>query len=301
MNCLAVKILGLQDSGIPSISYIMVLIYKISMVHMASLFGAEDKVICVARREESEFYNLIKKIYAKIMAKGRVFGQLRMLLKANLEQVGYLMELLTYFKEAFNQLKRLGLITDDMIIDYNKASYKGLHSFLNSALIRAGVQSGFNAIPEYKIRLSLHPILTPKGKSQHYLAVDTAFFKESVTKGIGEIYTLDGIHGCLPHEELEEPWVTARQKLTHIVHLRNNPLYKFERSFKELVFAIIVNVFPMGQCTLPSWKDIKRHSIGQWESLWRELVKDLRREAKPKMKIHHIIISESGVEIDEDD
>ncbi len=48
-------------------------------------------------------------------------------------------ELATAFSRFYTQLEESGMISREVITDYAKANYHGLHSLLNSALIRARI------------------------------------------------------------------------------------------------------------------------------------------------------------------
>ncbi|MGA3094767.1 MAG: hypothetical protein ABSD79_05245 [Dehalococcoidales bacterium] len=186
------------------------------------------------------------------------------------------------FIQAYHQLGQAGLVTPDMLTNYSKANYNGLHSKLNYALIKAGILSGYFAIPEFKLRLK-EPLKTSKGKFQWLIQVDTALFENNSLKGVGEVFTLDEIHGCVPKEEFALKWQTPHEKLNHIV-----------RHFPSL-FIIIINVIP-GEATMPNWAGIKDRTLDQWRQAWSEMAQGL---AGDKTSVYHFMISESGVEIQE--
>lgn len=73
------------------------------------------------------------------------------------------------------------------------------------------------------------------------------FFDNNRLIGIGEVYTLDEIHGCMPSYKLETPWITPYHKLLHIADTE-----------EHIKFTIIV----VGAWKLPPWRDAKR-------SLWK--------------------------------
>jgi hypothetical protein len=186
------------------------------------------------------------------------------------------LQLYSAFVESYNQLKESGLIFPVTITDYAKASQASLHSLLNYALIMAGIQSNYFALPEYKLRLKV-PLTTPKGRHQHFIQVDTAYFKGDRLEGVGEVFTLDEIHGCVPSGHYAEKWQTPYEKLNHIV-----------RHYPRL-FLIIVNVIP-SWAKMPTWPGIKDRSLEQWKQGWEQLISGLKAEGSV---VHHIIIDEN--------
>jgi len=179
------------------------------------------------------------------------------------------------FVESYNQLVELGLIFPSAITDYTKASQASLHSLLNYALIRAGTQTDYLAFPEYKLRLKV-PLKTPKGRHQHFIQVDTAYFKGNSLKGVGEVFTLDELHGCIPSGDFAEKWQTPYDKLNHVA-----------QHFPG-VFFVIVNVIP-SHARMPPWKGVKDRSLQQWKQGWEQLIRGLRDKGATA---HLIVIDE---------
>jgi len=184
-------------------------------------------------------------------------------------------QLSSAFVESYNQLVESRLISPVTITDYAKASHTSLHSLLNYALIRAGMQSNYFAFPEYKLRLKV-PLMTPKGRHQHFIQVDTAYFKGDRLEGVGEVFTLDELHGCVPSGHFAEKWQTPYDKLNHIA-----------RHFPG-IFLVIVNVIP-SWAKMPSWPGLKDRSLEQWKQGWEQLIRGLRAEGSIT---HHIVIDE---------
>jgi len=179
------------------------------------------------------------------------------------------------FVETYNQLTELGLISPAIISDYAKAREVSLHSLLNFALIWAGMQTSYLAFPEYKLRLKV-PLVTPKGKHQHFIQVDTAYFKGDSLKGVGEVFTLDEIHGCISSGDFAEKWQTPYDKLNYMA--RHFPV----------IFLVVVNVIP-SQARMPSWKGVKDRSLKQWKEGWERLIRGLIAQGSV---VHHIVIDE---------
>ncbi len=108
--------------------------------------------------------------------------------------------------------------------------------------------------------------------------MDTAYFKGCILAGVGEVFTLDEIHGCLPSGAFSEEWQTPYLKLNHLAE-RFSP-----------IFFVIVNVIPI-QAKMPHWKGINQYSLTGSKQRWRELIEELKRKGAT---VHHIIISEQG-------
>ncbi|MFB3889564.1 MAG: hypothetical protein ACE14S_08735 [Candidatus Bathyarchaeia archaeon] len=177
------------------------------------------------------------------------------------------------------------------INNYNEARKANLHSILQYALIHAGINCGFVAVPEYKV--SLKEGIDPEAldirfhgkRKQWQLKADVAFLKGPVVVGLGEIYTLDEIHGCQSSSKMITPWITPRDKLLHLTSF----------SKKKQQFLILVNVFPEETRTerLP-WKDCRTHSIKEWKNLWKELADELNAKG---LSVRMACISEKGIEL----
>ncbi|MEM3665223.1 MAG: hypothetical protein QXK32_11790 [Candidatus Jordarchaeales archaeon] len=101
------------------------------------------------------------------------------------------------------------------------------------------------------------------------IAVDCAFFKGRELVGLGEVYTLDEIHGCLKSRELDGPWVTPKHKLLHLVKKGNTHV--------NPNFLVIVNVFPNNLKRQLAWKDSRRCDIREWEEKWIELTRMIKK------------------------
>ena len=173
------------------------------------------------------------------------------------------------FIEEYRNLVERGLLTEERLRDYPKYN---VHSLLQYCLIISGEKSGLIAIPEYKIRLKV-PINKKKidtrfsGERENMwnIRVDIGYFKNTQLLGIGEVYTPDEIHGCLPSTELEEPWVSPYHKLLHMTNENNLEDAKIN-------FIVVVNGF----WKLPEWKDARRHSIDKWTQKWYDFMKLLQ-------------------------
>jgi hypothetical protein len=184
-----------------------------------------------------------------------------------------MLNIVAEFNQVYTQLEEVGLVSPALVRNYYKASRGNLHSLLNYALAVAGIRSGYFALPEYKLSLQ-PPLLTLKGKYRHFIQVDVAFFKGKDLKGIGEVYTLDLIHGCLLPDALVGKWQTPRVKLNHLV------------SVYPGIFVVIVNVIPQ-DAKMPPWEEVRWYSLPQWRQLWEQLVNDLKGKGAA---VHHIVV-----------
>jgi len=171
------------------------------------------------------------------------------------------------------------VITNYMVINYEKAKAGNLHSVLQYALIKAGLQAGILAIPEYRIRLK--PPLDPfekcklSKKKMHVYRADVGFLQDTDKPqliGFGEAYTLDSAHSCCKPLEVEElKWVTSRVKIPYALKHGN-----FKPTSKP--FVIIVTVLPTHAERTPSWKDQRKllnNSKNYYEVFspkWKELI-----------------------------
>jgi hypothetical protein len=186
-------------------------------------------------------------------------------------------------KSIFDRSLKGKLIDEKDVENYASASRKSLHSMLQYALIHAGINCGCIAIPEYKVHfkepLDKKSLGIISKRLMHQMSADVAFIREQEFQGIGEVYTLDEIHGCIPSKELEEPWLTPYEKLH----------WAIGHSEKEIKFLILVNVCPenLKKERLP-WKDQRKRSIKEWKNLWEKLAKELSNRAK----VGHVILSE---------
>jgi len=173
--------------------------------------------------------------------------------------------IVTNFLRCVDELKEEGILTNESLKEYQDHN---IHSYLQYCLIMGAYHGGFRGIPEYKLKLSKpldkHQIDSRlKSKRIRYtrtIRVDVGFLKERELVGIGEIYTPDEIHGCLPSTKLQDAWVTPHDKLVHIV--------KHEESIKFLILVI-------GLWTLPPWKDARKKTPQEWYKHWKTLVKQI--------------------------
>jgi len=166
------------------------------------------------------------------------------------------------FLKCLDELKNENLLSDNSLRKYPDYS---VHSYFQYCLIISAHHGGLRGIPEYKLRLS-KPIdkylidsrlKNRKIKYMRSIKVDVGFLKEGKLVGIGEIYTPDEIHGCLPSKELEKPWITPYDKLVHIA--------KYEDNVKFIVLVV-------GLWTLPLWRDAKKKTLQEWYECWKRLV-----------------------------
>lgn len=195
------------------------------------------------------------------------------------------------FLREYDALVRLGFVKPEYIFKHSVASEVSFHSILQYMLVKAGIDCGYISIPEYKVRLKREPIdkfklderfsKVKKARYQWHVAVDVAFLRDLKLTGIGEIYTIDEIHGCVPSKELSGPWITPYHKLQSLV-----------KNLKGTIsFLIIVNAFPrtIEKKRLP-WEDARKLSVNEWREKWKELTDELRKE----MEVHHIEVHEDG-------
>ena len=168
---------------------------------------------------------------------------------------------------CINELKNEGIWSNLSLMKYSDYN---IHGFLQYCLIRGAQNANLMGIPEYRIRLS-KPIdkssVDPrfrKGRRRRIrtIRVDVGFLKEGKPIGVGEVYTPDEIHGCLPSNLLEDPWIAPCNKLTHIA--------KHEKNIEFILLVI-------GLWTLPSWKDAKKKTPQEWHKCWKKLVRQLSR------------------------
>ena len=151
------------------------------------------------------------------------------------------------------------VITEDMLTDYGEAVRRNLHGILQYALIKAGLQAGALAIPEYKIQLKKPLDPSEYGLSgrrkMHVYRADVGFLL--VTNGpwpvgFGEAFTLDTAHSCCKPLEVEEVrWVTSGVKIPHVLRYG-------EFAPGATPFTIIVAVLPTSARRTPSWRDQRR-------------------------------------------
>lgn len=195
------------------------------------------------------------------------------------------------FIKNLEQLKNFDLIQPDQILNYQKASESSFHSLLQYCLIKSGIDCDFIAVPEYKLQLEkaidkkMIDNRFKKTRKQRMLRADVAFISKSEVKGLAEVYTLDEIHGCQPSRELDDPWVTPYEKLTHLLN-----------DFEEKVpFLILVNLLPQefDLSSMP-WYPAKQHSMAEWENKWKELAFNLKKKGND---VRMICIRRNGIDI----
>ena len=128
-----------------------------------------------------------------------------------------------------------------------------MHSILQYALIKAGLQAGVLAVPEYKIwlRRPLDPStygLVGK-RRMHVYRADVGFLpdvNEPRPVGFGEVFTLDTAHSCCKPLEVEEMrWVTSGAKIPHALRYG-----EFTRGAAP--FTVIIAVLPTSARRTPS-------------------------------------------------
>ena len=200
------------------------------------------------------------------------------------------------FIEIYNSSIEDRFIRPEHIVDHGKSCKASLHSILQFTLIKAGIECSYLAFPEYRV-LFKEAIVKEKlderfrdrakgGKvrRQWQVKADVAFLKDYELCGLGEVYTLDEIHGCRPSEEMMGLWLTPYHKLHHTI----------DHSENVVKFLVIVNVFPrtLEREQLP-WKDSKKRSVIEWKDCWKQLICDLRAKS---VEVSHIMICEDGAE-----
>lgn len=183
-----------------------------------------------------------------------------------------------YFLECLDDLKSRGILSKESLEKYSDYN---IHSYLQYCLIKATRNTNLIGVPEYKIRLS-EPIdkknIDPRlklGKIKYIRTIraDVGFIKEGKLKGIGEVYTPDEIHGCLPSIKLIGPWITPYNKLIHMA--------KYENDKNDIEFMVLV----IGLWILPQWEDAKRRKLSRWDECWKCLARRLS-EHKRVMAIY---------------
>ncbi len=171
------------------------------------------------------------------------------------------------FLECLDDLKSRGILSKGSLEKYSDYN---IHSYLQYCLIKATRNTHLIGVPEYKIRLS-EPIdkknIDPRlkvGKIRYIRTIraDVGFIKEGKLVGIGEVYTPDEIHGCLPSKELIGPWITPYNKLAHIT-----------RYEKDIDFIVLI----IGVWKRSAWKDAKERTLQEWYQCWNCLVKRLSK------------------------
>ena len=200
------------------------------------------------------------------------------------------------FKKEYQKFKQLGLINSNLVINWSEANERSFHSIIQGALVKAGNTCGYTTIPEYKCKLKqpfdkkdIDARYQDKNtRKQHSFRADIAFFEKDQLKGLGEIYTLDGINACEPAESLETgPWATAYHKLPHLV--------KYVDEDTKPSFLIIINILPrtINPKKLP-WPDARKHTIEEYERDWKKLTDDIGKTVKD---ICLAIIRENDIDI----
>lgn len=178
-------------------------------------------------------------------------------------------KIISNFIKIFNRFRDEGLITSHSLTKYWDFN---IHSILQYLIISAGIESNIIALPEYRFRLSkpidkqsIDPRLRVKRRYMRTLRADVGFLINGELAGIGEIYTPDEIHGCLPSTALEEPWITPYHKLLHLVDHEKN-----------LDFVVLV----VGIWRVSEWKDARRRSLDEWFACWNNLIYELGKKKK---------------------
>jgi len=169
------------------------------------------------------------------------------------------------FLKCFDELKSEGLISHRSLKKY---WIYNVHSYLQYCLVMSGHREGFRGVPEYKLRLA-KPIdrylidsrlRNRRIRYMKTIRVDIGFLKGGKLVGVGEVYTPDEIHGCLPTRELDEAWITPYHKLMHIAEHEEDI---------ELIILVV------GLWTLPSWRDARRKTPQEWRRDWEKLINRL--------------------------
>jgi hypothetical protein len=209
------------------------------------------------------------------------------------------------FIPIFEKLRKDNLIESEQICDCDKAVKINLHSLLQFALIKSGIECGFMAIPEFKVSTTseIFKLSEPMSKSELGVPVrkndaqatikhDVAFFPDSKIKGLGlgEVITLDEINHCLTSKDIQ--WVATSDKLRHVL----------KKSSKPIDFMILVNVFPKKPVLFKKGKHKgypklhwgqQNRTIDEWEKLWKEFTDELNADGTDARLV---CISEKGVD-----
>ncbi len=188
------------------------------------------------------------------------------------------------FTKIVNDFRSKGIIKNEDLQNYTESN---LHSWLQYALIKSGVEEGLFAIPEVKLRFSvpIDPLqygLHNKKRKRHFSKVDVAFYDNNKNLvGISEIFTMDEAHGCLPSKKLAEVghyWLTPRDSLLHLV----------EYAIQKPKFIILVTILLKKSTRLIPWKtkikeiDSKliehKNYYEVFKPFWEEITKKIKIE-----------------------
>jgi hypothetical protein len=139
---------------------------------------------------------------------------------------------------------------------------KNTHSLLQYLLIRSGIDVGYHAIPEVKIKFEKDFVLG--NKKRRFKKVDVAFAHSEghkiVYKGLGEIYTIDGCLQCIKGEYVSNrSWIPARDLLIHLVSFYDKNINNYEKI--KLEFIITVVVLPKKSKTLAWGAEIRKNIL----------------------------------------
>ena len=202
------------------------------------------------------------------------------------------------FLECLDDLKNRGILSKESLEKYSDYN---IHSYLQYCLIKATRNTHLIGVPEYKIRLS-EPIdkknIDPRlkvGKIRYVRTIraDVGFIKEGKLVGIGEVYTPDEIHGCLPSIKLIGPWITPYNKLIHMAMHENNKQRHMAKYKNNIKFMVLV----IGLWILPQWEDAKRRKLSRWDECWKCLARRLS-EHKRVMAIYIKGLDDIEIEVE---
>lgn len=197
-------------------------------------------------------------------------------------------------KEVYLELMDTGFIDAHLVSNWSDANKANLHSILQGGLIHGALKCGSFAVPEYKVHLK-EPLSKQKVDTrfsgrrvrlQHVLRTDVAFFRRASFAGIGEVYTLDSLHGCVPSSQLQQSWLTHYDRLPHLI----------EHAHVKPSFVIVVSVIPRGikPSQLP-WADTRKRRVDEWEALWKKLIDDRIRKLVTDTRF--LIVREKEIEV----
>ncbi|HAP67548.1 MAG TPA: hypothetical protein DCQ99_07170 [Nitrospinae bacterium] len=203
------------------------------------------------------------------------------------------------FQSVMECLRSLEIISDKDI-KWESSGKINLHSWIQFALIKGGINSGLLAVPEIKIEYA-NP-LDPKifgldKRKRNFSKVDVGFYDNDKTLlGVAEVYTLDTAHEA--RNSKEAGFLTPRDSLVHMV---KNP-----KDDNKISFFILVVMLPRKADDIPYRAELKRKRIiddnfvngknyyDHFVKDWKELKKEI---SKCDIQTSLVVITESEVEV----
>jgi len=231
-------------------------------------------------------------------------------------------DIIENFKEEYEHAKKIGLINNKMIVNYDTANEKCLHSIIQYLLIKSGEKAGFIPIPEMKIEQDPTNYGLKNRRRQSKYKTDVAFYefqgKEKKLVGISEVLTLDMLAHLATIERIDieiekyeegerenfpekvrkniDNWIkkwkdgdkypTTATKILYLIESSKEPI-------KNVLFVVVLPERLEKGSGWPDWELLRKGNNNMFEA-FSPYLEELRRQIEAlNCKFYGVLITET--------